>query len=601
DGAPVRVIGVMPANFAFPRADVQLWLPLGLDPSHRFGWFLAGVARLRDGVTLEQAHEQTARLFRQWAPTLPGLLPPGVPPARTGMTTLVQPLQQTVVGDARRPLLVLQAAVIVVLLIGVANVATLQSSRAAGRAREIALRGALGATTARVGRQLLTESVALALAGGAGGVLLAVIAVRAFMRSGIASLPRLAGVGVDSRVLAFTLSGAVGGGVLFGLAPLAYVVGHRGSAALTSGDSASAQGGTRRLNDALVVAQLALSVTLLVSAGLVLESFHNLLNTDLGFDPANVTVITTPMPSVKYADATAVLPFSGEALVRIRALPGVRSAAIAAMTPYSGQVNTDGYIIEGHAPPAATGTEKQVSTDDVTPGYFRTMRMTLLRGRDFTPADRIGTRPVTIVDETLAREYWPTLDAVGSRMRLTGDTTWYTIVGVVRSVRDQDVAQASIPHMYLPFAQAPDNWFSFVVRTDGTEAPIKSATSVIHQLEPGIPLDDVRPLGAFVRRALDTRRLTETLLGAFAIIAALLAAVGIYGVISLYVTHRTREFGIRMAVGADAGRVVRLVLGEGVVLAIGGALTGVAGAFVASRWLGSLLYEVSAHDPVAFT
>jgi len=602
DGEPVTVIGVMPRSFAFPRSDTQVYLPLGLDPTRRFGWFLGGVARLAPGVTVEQAHRQTTQIFRRWAADMPQLLPPGIVPERTGLTTLVRPLQSAIVTDVRRPLIVLQAAVLLMLLIAVANVATLQSSRAAGRAREIAVRGALGATRTRVGRQLLTESIVLAILGGVAGAALAWIGVREFTASGIVTLPRLDDVRVDPRVLAFTLLVSLACGVLFGLAPLWHAVGRRATSDIARAQREGSHRGARRVNNVLVVAQLGLSVTLLVAAGLVLESFQHLVRTDLGFDPRGVTAISTPLPMMKYGTNASAVPFTETALRTVRSLPGVRSAAFVQVVPFSGAVNTDGYLIEGHAPPSATGTEKQVVTNVVTPGFFRTLNITLLRGRDFTTADRDGSLPVTIVDETLAREYWPDLNAVGRRMRLTGDTTWLTIVGVARSVRDEDVATPSRPHMYTPIAQQPTTWLTLVVRSDGdATATTDAVRRAIHGIESGIPLDGVRPLTQYVDHALDTRRMTEILLGAFALMAVLLAAVGIYGVMSLYVSNRTREFGIRMAVGAEPSRVVRLVLSEGIALAIVGVVLGVGGALIASRWIGSLLYDVSAHDPLAFT
>lgn len=602
DGAPVTIIGVMPASFSFLRPDIQLYLPLGLDPARRFGWFLTGIARLAPGATIAHARQQTTAIFRQWAAQMPGLLAPGVVPERTGLTTLARPLQATMIAGTRRPLLVLQAAVILMLLIAIANVATLQSGRAAARGREIALRGALGASNARVGRQLLTESITLALLGGVLGTLLAWIAVRGFTHSGLATLPRLDEVGIDGRVLAVALAVTVAAGALFGLAPLAHLLRVRGSADLARGTRDSAHRGARRLNDVLVVAQLALSVTLLVAAGLVLLSFQKLVRTDLGFDPRNVTAITTPLPAAKYATNASAVPFTNAALSAVRALPGVEGAAFVQTVPLAGNTNTDGYLVDGHVSSGAAGSEKQAVTNIVTPDYFRTAGIGFVHGRDFTAADRDSTPAVAIVDETLARKYWPDADGIGKRVRLTGDTTWFTIVGVVRSVRDEDVETPSRPHIYTPIAQQPTASITLLVRASrNARAVTDEVRAAIHQLEPGIPLDGVRPLTSYVGRALETQRMTELLLGAFALLAALLAGVGIYGVMSLYVANRTREFGIRLAVGAEPARVMRLVLSEGLALALTGVVLGVGGALVASRWMASLLYEVSAHDPLVFT
>jgi len=601
DGSPMTIIGVMPADFAFPRSDIQLWIPLGLDPSRRFGWFLSGIARLKPGVSVEHAHRQTAAIFREWARQAPGLLPPTTVPERTGLTTLITPLRERLTRDVERPLLILQAAVVLILLIAVANVATLQSSRAAFRSREIALRNVLGATSGRVARQLLTESISLALIGAALGGSIAALAVRAFTHSDAVSLPRVDEVGVDGRVFMFTLGVAVFAGLLFGLAPVLHTMGSRLSGDLAAGQRETSHRSIRRLNGALIIAQITLSVTLLISAGLVLKSFRRLLHTDLGFEPSGATAMSLPLPRQKYMNNSSAVPFMIAILDELRSIPDIRATALTSMVPFSGDVNSDGYLIEGHAPPSATGSETQVITMSVTPGYFHTMDIRLARGRDFTSADRAGTLPVTIVDEALARRYWPDGDAVGKRMRLTGDTTWLTIIGVAASVRDEDAAAEPRPHMYAPMAQAPWSRPLLVMRTAGDPAAALAATRrVIHRLEPDVPLDNVRPLSDYLGRALATRRLTEILLGSFAALAMTLAAVGIYGVMSLYVANRTREFGIRMAVGAEPRAVMRLVMREGTALAVAGIVIGVVGATFATRWLGSLLYDVSAHDPLVF-
>jgi predicted permease len=601
NGSPITVIGVMPADFTFPHADIQLWIPLGLDPNRRFGWFLSGVARLKPGATVEQAHRQTTTIFREWARQAPGLLPPNMAPEHTGLTTLVTPLRERLTRDVERPLLILQAAVLLILLIAVANVATLQSSRAASRSREVALRNALGATSGRVARQLLTESFALALIGAGVGVTAAALGVRAFTHSDAIALPRINEVGLDGRVLAFTLGVAVFAGVLFGLAPVLHTMRSRLTGDLSAGQRETSHRSTRRLNSALIVAQITLSVTLLISAGLVLKSFRRLLQTDLGFEPRGAMVIGLPLPRQKYMNNSAAVPIIDATLAELRSIPDIRSAAVATTVPFSADVNSDGYLIEGHAPPSATGSETQVVTTSVTPGYFHTMGIRLVRGRDFTAADREDVLPVTIVDEALARRYWPDGDGVGKRMRLTGDTTWLTIVGVSESVRDEDAAKEAEPHMYVPMAQSPSSHPVLILRTSGNSAAaVAAARRVIHRLEPGVPLDNVRPLADYLGRALATRRLTEILLGAFALMAVTLAAVGIYGVMSLYVANRTHEFGIRMAVGAEPAAVMRLVMWEGTALAIAGIIIGVGGAMLATRWLGSLLYDVSAHDPLVF-
>jgi predicted permease len=599
-GTPTRVIGVMPPGFAFPDPTVQVYRPLGLDPSKRFGWFIRGVGRLKPGVSAEHARAQTTALLWTWARNSPNLLGLRVDPRATHLQTIVTPLHDAITGETARPLAVLQAAVIVILLIAVGNVAMLFSSRAAGRSREVAVRSALGATRGRVMRQLLTESIVLAVAGGLVGIVLAAALVRAFTHSSIAILPRITEVGVSWRVATFTLAVSVASGLLFGLAPAIHLPRRRLADAL-SGSTQSARSSARRLNGSLVVAQLALSVMLLVSAGLVIKSFRRLLGTDLGFTPSKVTSILLPLPPQRYGSRTAVPPLTEQLVRRVSALPGVGATAVVWSPPFSGSVNTDGYLIEGHAPPADAGSETQTVTISATPGYFNAVGIPLRYGRDVSWDDRANGLPVVVVDEALASRYWVGADAIGKRMRLTGDTTWLTIVGVVGSIRDEDVATVPRPHSYFPYAQQPSSSPSLVVRTRGDASPVVGAVRrVISELEPSVPLDGVRSLSESIDVVLRTRRLTEALLLGFALLAATLAAVGVYGVMSLYVTNRHREFGIRLAIGASPRNLVRRVLGEGSVLGMLGVLMGTGGALLGTRWLGTLLYQVSPTDPEVF-
>ena len=603
DGKPMRVIGVMPNGFAFPRPDVQLYVPLGLDPTRLFGFFITGIGRLTPGATIEAARRSSTTVMWEWTPTVTGLLPAGVRPRDTRMGTLVTPYREAMTADVARPLAVLQAAVALILLIAIANVATLLSSRSGARARETALRNALGATRGRVVRQLLIESVTLALLGGAAGIVLAYGLVHAVTHSDAVSLPRIREVAVSWRVLGFALTMTIVAGLAFGLAPALGLARGRLAAALAAArsTSGSGQGSSRRMNNVLVAAQLALSVVLLVAAGLVLKSFRHLVTTDLGFEPAGVTTIALPLPAKKYSEPAAISAAVMQLADRVRSVPGVRDAAIAWTLPFSGSVNTDGYIIEGHTNVAASAFETQAVLNAITPSYFKTLRIPLLYGRDFSPADRDSVLPVAIVNEALASRYWRGADALGKRIRLTGDSTWRTIVGVVGSIRDEDVTLESRPHQYAPYAQTPDPRPMLAIRTDGDPRFVIAAVRrAIGEVEPGIPLDNVRPLGSWISRALDTRRMTEILLVGFGVLAVLLASVGIFGVMSLYVTNRYREFGIRLAVGAEPRNLVHLVLREGATLTLAGLLVGVGGALVATRWIGALLYDVSPTDPIVF-
>jgi predicted permease len=518
------------------------------------------------------------------------------------MRAMVTPLQTAVTGDVRRPLLVLQAAVALLLLIAIANIATLVSSRAAARTPEIAVRTALGASARRVARQLITESLVVATIGGIVGVALASIAVRSFATWSDNVLPRIGEVGVDWRVLAFALGVSIASGVLFGLAPAFRMARRRRLADDLAGtQKASARGATRRLNNAMIVTQIALSLVLLVSAGLLIKSFRRLVETDLGFEPRGVLSMTVPLPMKKYMDRQAAAPTTEAIVDRVRRLPGVRAAAASTSMPYTVGLNTDGFLVEGHEPPTSAGAETQVVQAAVTPGYFGVLAIPLRYGRDFAPGDRENTVPVVIVDDAFARRFWTGHDAIGKRMRFSGDTTWLTIVGVAGTVRDQDAAVEGLPHAYTPFAQEPGSRPILAITTKGDPAPVLAEVRrTVGELEPGAPLANVRVLSDAVAQALANRRMTEILLAGFALLALLLAVVGIYGVMILYVTSRTREFGIRIAVGAEPSRVVHLVLREGLVLGIAGVTIGVVGALFATRWLASLLYEVSPTDPTVF-
>jgi predicted permease len=601
DGVPTQIVGVMPRGFAFPRPDTRVWLPIGLDPTRRYGWFYLGLGRLKPGSTREHAERQTTSIMWDWARTSPTIArAQASAPEKTGMKTIVTPLHEVITGRTARPLTVLLAAVCLILLIAVANVATLLSSRAATRQREIGLRTALGATGGRVLRQLLTESVALALLGAVGGVVLAGALVRAFTHSPLVSLPRIDEVHIDGRVLAFTLLTSVASGMLFGLLPALHSVRSRLTGDLAAGQRETSHRSARRINNGLVVVQLSLSVVLLVSAGLVLKSFQRLTHTDMGFRAEGVTSITLPVPR-RLNSSASMNAFLNTVIGQVRAVPGVRSASLSWSLPFEGNANTDGYLIGGRPVPSS-GNEDQTSQIAVSPGHFATLGVPMLFGRDFTATDDTAHAAVAVIDETLAKRYWAGAEALGQRIRTTGDTTWMTIIGVAGSVRDGDAATPPRPHLYVSLLQWGGNSLSLALRTSGDAtnvvAPVRR---LIAGLDPTIPLDGVRQLSSVVDQSLATRRLTKILLAGFALLALVLAGVGIYGVMSLHVANRHREFGIRLAIGAEPAALVRLVLGEGVVLAALGIAFGVGSALVATRWLRTLLYDVSPSDPAVFT
>ncbi|HEY7234383.1 MAG TPA: ABC transporter permease [Gemmatimonadaceae bacterium] len=596
DGQPIRVVGVMPASFAFPRPGIGAYLPMGLNPLWRFGFMNSGIGRLKPGIAPEHAERQTTAIMWDWA-RQQAVGSGSVDPSKTRMKTIVRPLHEVITGRTARPLTVLLAAVALILLIATANVATLLSGRATTRQREITLRAALGASRRRVLRQLLTESVALALLGALAGVALAVVAVRLFTHSSLATLPRIDEVAIDGRVLAFALVVSITSGLLFGLLPAIHAGRARLTSDLTAGQRESSRGASRRVNNALVVAQLSLSVVLLIAAGLVLKSFQRLTQVDLGFHPEGVTSIVLPLPPRIATDAARMNTFVNATLSRVRAVPGVQTAALTWALPMGDGGNYDGYLIDGRPVPAS-GNEDQTYQIGVSPEYFKTVGIPLLYGRDFAATDDSTSVAVGIVDATLANRFWKGADALGKRIRVTGDTTWFTIVGVAGTVRDGDPALPPEPHLYVSIPQVGGNPLSLAIRTNGSGAGVIPAVRrVVAEAEPGIPLDDVRALSTIIDQTFATRRLTKLLLGGFALVALLLAAVGIYGVMSLHVANRSREFGIRLAIGADPRALVRLVLGEGAVLAALGVGVGIGGAMAVTRSLASLLYDVSPTDP----
>jgi predicted permease len=331
----------------------------------------------------------------------------------------------------------------------------------------------------------------------------------------------------------------------------------------------------------------------------MLESFRRLTGLDLGFRPEGITSVSLPLPQ-KYGSAATANPFFATVVDRVRAVPGVRSAALAWGLPFEGQANYDGFLIGDHpAPP--NGSEGQTYQIGVSPGYFATLGIPMRFGRDFLASDDTTSVPVAVVDETIAKRYWKGAEAIGKRIRTTGDTTWFSIVGVVGSIHDGDATRLEAPHLYVSLAQTGAQRVSLAIRTSGDPASaIRSVRGVLGAIEPAIPLDGVRTLSSMVGDSLATKRLAEILLVAFAAVAVVLAAVGIYGVMSLSVANRSREFGVRLAVGAEPGALVRLVLREGAMLAAAGVGIGVVGAFAATRWMSSLLFEVSPTEPVVF-
>jgi putative ABC transport system permease protein len=468
------------------------------------------------------------------------------------------------------------------------------------RTREIAVRMALGATPRRIVRQLLTESFLLAMIGGAIGAMLAWWGVRLIVRLGIERVPRLAEVSLDTTVLVFSLTVIVVTGLLCGLAPARQAYALSVEAGLREGARGSTKAAHRRTNGMLVAAQFALSLLLLVGVGLLLRSFQNLITTDTGFRPDNVLAMTVSLPDKKYNSNERFLQFNQSLVERVSSLPGIVQAATVDGLPMTGDDNADGFVVEGHEP--GPGDVAPVfSVRVVTPGYFEVLGINWLRGRDIDQADREGSQLVAVVDETFARRFWPGDSPVGKRIRYSWSNDWMTIVGLVGGIKDDAPGDSPKPHVYLSSGQWPLGRFYLVSRTAGDPAAAVSAIrSEVQQLDPDLPVYSVQTMTQAMAKTLHSQRLTNRLLIGFAALAVLLAAAGIYGVMSLNVNSRVQEFGIRTALGARPRDVLGLVLGNGMRLAVAGIALGVGGALWLTRFLESLLFGVKPADLPTF-
>jgi putative ABC transport system permease protein len=519
---------------------------------------------------------------------------------------VVTPLAQRMLGNVRPALLVLLGAVGFVLLIACANVANLLLARAAARSKEIAVRTALGASRDRLVRQLLTESILLALAGGVLGLFLAFWGVRAIIALNPANLPRAEEIGVDGPVMAFTLVISLVTGVIFGLAPALHTAaadlhgmlkeGGRGSAGDRSGQ------GLRRT---LVVAEVALALTLLTGAGLLIKSFARLQGVDPGFDPDHLLTFNLALPPARYPSDTAQIAFFDQALPALAAVPGVRGVGATSVMPFSGGWTTGSFEIEGYQPPPKQ-PNPWGDIRIVSPGYFETLRIPLRRGRPLSDQDRAGAPLVAVIDEEFVRRYWPHDDPIGKRLTFgppagatdTSSREWIQVVGVVRHTKQEGLDAENRLQLYLPLSQAGRPLLTVAVRTAGQpETYANAVRRAVRSVDPDQPIANIASMDELMAKSVGQRRLSMMLLSLFSGIALVLASVGIYGLMSYSVAQRSRELGVRIALGAARSDVLRLVLRQGMVLAGAGILLGVAAAFALGRLIESQLYGVHAGDP----
>jgi putative ABC transport system permease protein len=602
NGESFTMVGVIAQVADLPglSADTELWAPVsqGFGLTERRAHYLKVIARLKPGVGREQAQAEmsqiAAALSRQY------------PEANADRGLRIVPLQEQVVGNVRPALLVLLGAVVFVLLIASTNVANMLLARAVGRQREIAIRTALGAGRWRLVRQLLTESLLLTFAGGALGLLLALWGVDLLVAYGPSDLPRMKEVTVDGRVLAFTFVVSLLVGLVFGLMPALQSSRPELNETLKEGGrSATGGAGQRRVRSLLVVIEVTLSLVLLIGAGLLLKSFFRLRAVNPGFNPQGVLTMQLDLSGPNYQKGSQLISFHDQLLDRVKALPGVEAAATTSSVPIAPDAEFArlGFAIEGQTPDPA---DRPVAFyNGVSPDYFRTMQIPVLRGRAFDEHDVRGSQGVAIVNETLARRYFPGEDPVGRRMTLNDDNPkeedWATIIAVVKDTKPRELAGEPVAEMYMPYAQQPEPGMALMLRTTGRPDAVAAAVRrEVLALDPGQPVYSVRTLPAVMSEAVATPRFRTFLLGVFAALALVLAVVGIYGVMSYAVTQRTHEFGIRMALGAQGKDVLKLVVGHGMALALVGVLIGLAASFALTRVLAGLLYGVTPTDPVTF-
>ncbi|HXA04417.1 MAG TPA: ABC transporter permease [Bryobacteraceae bacterium] len=597
-GKPFTIVGVMPPGLehvggtyhSLPHGDnVDVWWPLTLDHAHpeqRGSHFLNGIARLKPGVSVQQAGTDMAIIARRLG-ELYGNREAGVK---------LVPLRQEIVGKTQPLLLVLLGAVGFVLLIACVNVANLLLARAAAREREIAIRAALGAGRIRLARQMLTECLVIAGIGGTIGLVLGIWGVDALVALSAGKLPRVQMIGVDVRMLAFTLAATVLTALLFGLTPALHASRASLSNSLKEGGRGSTAGlSSGRIRNVLVMAELALALVLLAGGGLLMRTFVNLERINPGFDPHNVITMSLDLPDARYPNQKSAISFYRQLLERLEEQPGVRAAGVTSDLPWSGYDENTGFELQGRS--QAENDKNHARYHFASPNYFRAAGIPLIAGRFFSYRDNLDAPPVMLINQSLARLYWGKQNPVGKRMN-----TWdkkATIVGIVGDVKDSPAAADAEPSLYWPLLQNLFGELHLAIRSDSNPAPLMNTVRrELAAMDRDLPIADIRLMDNIAAAAVSGPRLALLLVGIFAALALVLATVGIYGVISYSVTQRIHEIGVRVALGAQLGDVLRLVVGQGMKLAAAGVAFGLGAALALHSVMKSLLYGVSATDPL---
>jgi putative ABC transport system permease protein len=603
NGVPHEIVGVLPASFEFADPTIELWAPLPFqgtsEPLSRALHNFFVYARMKPGVTLDQARADMDRVGAQ--------LTQEYPDTNRRHGAWVSALSDQITGPRqrgtaqghglRKGLLLLFGAVAFVLLIACVNVANLLLARAAGRKREMAVRAALGAGRARLIGQTLMESSVLGIVGGAAGLVVAFwgIGVLRQLAPGDTQVVGVAHLGLDWRVVFFTLILSLATGVLFGLLPAWHLAGQDVNAALKDGGR-TAGVGRRRLRLVLVVSEIALASLLLVGAGLTLRSFQSLLRTQPGFTAEGVLTSMVVLPGSRYRGEERLIAAAEQIEQRLAAIPGVRAAGVTSHLPLSGQDSRLGIVVEGRE---QTDSPTRAHPRSVTPGYFRAMGIQLAAGRFFTDTDRAGAPLVAIINETMARSYWPGQSPVGRRVSFTGNPNIREVVGVIRDVHHWGVDAPVNPELYMPLAQSATQGMTFVVATQGHPSALAGAVrEQLRSFDKDLPLSNVRPMTEVASRSLTSHRAAMLLLGIFGVLALVLAAAGIYGVMAHLVALRSSEIGVRVTLGARPSALLGLILKEGLAQAVIGLAIGLSAAVLVMRAFRSMLYEISPTDPL---